>query len=163
RSVLLPLPDEADEVATRELVDLAGQFLARDLGTALGRATDLGRAGLDAPPWPLRGLFFHTFGLFTLSWPRQAVGAAAAPAPGQRLVQRWASKDSKPVREVVQGWVQEQWAAQELGADRLIGRLHEACKAALGRDPLAVFHATVEPLAERAAALAAQRKGPPPE
>ena len=55
RCFLLQMPDEADETATRELIDSAGQFLHRDLCSPLGKAADLGRAGLSAPPWEQRG------------------------------------------------------------------------------------------------------------
>jgi serine/threonine protein kinase len=163
RTLLLPLPEETDEIATRELVDLAGQFLARDLGSPLGRAADLSRAGLEAPPWQSRGLYYQTFGLFTLSWPRQTVLTSVASILCQRLVQRWASKDSKPIRDDVQAWVQEQWAAQALGADHFIERLQAECASTLGRDPEAVFQATVESLGARFAGAANRKGGPAPD
>src|SRR5262249_45650128 len=109
RCVLLPAPDESDEVATRELVEMAAQYLQRDLASPLGRALDLARAGVAGPAWEKRGLYFQTFGLHQLSWPRRALLRAAARKLCQRLVQRWMSKDVKPVREAVQSWVAEQW------------------------------------------------------
>lgn len=69
RCVMLRLPEEADEVATDEVVDLSGQCLYRDLTSPLGRAADLARAGLSGPPWEARGLFYNTFSIFNLSWP----------------------------------------------------------------------------------------------
>ncbi len=101
------MPDEADETATRELVDSAGQFLYRDLCSPLGKAADLGRAGLSAPPWEQRGMFYQTFGLYHLAWPRHALLREAGRRLCQRLLQRWMSKDSKPLRDAVQTCVQE--------------------------------------------------------
>jgi hypothetical protein len=98
RYVLLPLPEESDEVGTREAVDLASQHLFRDLCTPLGRAADLVRAGTEAPPWARRGLYYQTFGLHPLCWPRPALQRMAGRQLCQQLVQRWQSKDSKPIR-----------------------------------------------------------------
>src|SRR5262249_21744895 len=78
RTVLLPLPHESDEVATRELVELAAQSLARDVCSPLGRALDLGRAGLSAPPWENRGLYYQTCGLYRLASPRRPLLRAVA-------------------------------------------------------------------------------------
>ncbi|MBY0228783.1 MAG: protein kinase, partial [Gemmataceae bacterium] len=98
RTVLLPMAEEGDEVAAREAIDLAGQFLLRDLATPLGKAADLARAGLPSPAWESRGRSFSTFGMFQLSWPRRALLSAAGRRLCSRTVQRWLSKDSKPVR-----------------------------------------------------------------
>ncbi len=168
RVVVLPLPEETDEVATRELVELAGQYLARDLASPLGRACDLARAGLSAPSWESRGLHYQTFGLFQLSWPRPALEREAARRLCQRMVLRWMTKDSKPVREAVQAWVQEQWAAHGLGADRFIERMREAARGQLGGAPEDAFAEVIEPLVRRTvaaaqAARAARRPAPVPE
>jgi serine/threonine protein kinase len=135
RCVVQPLPDESDEVATQELIDLCAQYLYRDVCSPLGRVLDLGRAGLSGPAWESRGLFFQTFGLFQLTWPRQAVAQAAARRLCQQLVQRWMSKDAKPLREPVREWVAEQWMAQELGPDSFIGRTRADVERALGGCP----------------------------
>ncbi len=73
RCVMLPLPEETDEASTRELVELTGLFLSRDLCSPLGRVADLGRGGVTGLPWDSRGLFYQTFGLYPLSWPRHAL------------------------------------------------------------------------------------------
>jgi serine/threonine protein kinase len=147
RSILLPMPDESDEVGTQEVVDLCGQMLYRDLFTPLGKTADLGRAGLTAPPWESRGQYFGTFGLYQLSWPRLAMMELAGQRLCQRLVQRWMSKDSKPLREVAHTWVQEQWALHELGADAFIQRLQTGVVQRLGKTPEAIFAALIDPLA----------------
>jgi hypothetical protein len=152
RVLVLPLPEETDEVATRELVELAGQFLARDAASPLGGACDLARAGLSGPPWDSRGLYYGTFGLFQLSWPRPAVEHSAGRRLCQRMVQRWMTKDSKPIRTAVQTWVQEQWLGQGLGADAFIERLCDATREQLGRPPEDAFTAIIEPLVSRTVA-----------
>jgi hypothetical protein len=65
-----------------------------------------------------------------------------------RLVQRWMSKDSKPVARQVQDWVQEQWVQHELGADSFIHRLQVGCLRALGKPPEKAFDAALEALAQ---------------
>ncbi|HVS34775.1 MAG TPA: tubulin-like doman-containing protein [Gemmataceae bacterium] len=154
RCFLLPMPDEADETATRELVDSAGQFLYRDLCTALGKAADLGRAGLSAPPWEQRGMFYQTFGMYHLAWPRHALLREAGRKLCQRMVQRWMSKDSKPLRDAVQTYVQEQWTLYELGAETLIGRLRESCEDLLRKAPEDAFVDILGPLLQHYAPLA---------
>lgn len=146
RNVLLPLPEESDEIATRELVELCGQYVSRDLVTPLGREGDLVRAGLPTVPWERRGQFFQTFNLFQLSWPRQNLLHAVARQLCQRLVTRWSSKDAKPVREAAQQHVQEEWVHKELGADSFIHRIQSEVLKALGKPPEAAFSAIIEPL-----------------
>ena len=145
---------------TSELVDLAGQFLYRDLCSPLGRAADLARAGLSAPPWQSRGLFYQTFGLYHLAWPRHALLGEAGRRLCQRLVQRWMSKDSKPLREAVQTWVQEHWAQHELGSEQLIGRLRDACQELLRKPPEDAFAHVVELLARCSVQVAGRQEGP---
>jgi hypothetical protein len=149
RVVMLPLPEETDEAATREQIDLAGRYLFQDLCTPLGRAADLARAGLPAPPWESRGLFYNTFGLFPLSWPRHALLGAVSRRLCRQLVQRWLSKDSKPVREAVQEWVQERWAQQELSAECFIDRLQVEAVRSLRKAAESVWGDVLKPLADR--------------
>jgi serine/threonine protein kinase len=144
RCVVLPLPEETDESALQEVVGLAGQYLSRDLCSPLGRAADLARAGLSGPPWESRGLFAQTFGLFRLSWPRRSLFAATGRRLCLQLVTRWMTKDSKPIRESVQAWVQEQWAQQNLGAEAFLARLSQACEQKLGHSPEAAFQAILQ-------------------
>ncbi|HWG43896.1 MAG TPA: tubulin-like doman-containing protein [Gemmataceae bacterium] len=159
RCIMLPLPEETDEVSTRELVELAGLFLSRDLCSPLGRIADLGRGGLAAAPWESRGLYYQTFGLYPLSWPRRTVLRSVARRMCQRLIQRWMSKDSKPIRESVRTWVQEQWTQQELGSSVLMERLGEMSRETLGQDPDDAFRALVDPLLERHTVPHKGRKG----
>jgi serine/threonine protein kinase len=162
RSVMLPLPEETDEVATRELVELAGQFLSRDLCSPFGRVADLGRAGLPGVPWESRGLYYHTFGLYPLTWPRHQLLRAVSRRWCQQLVQRWMSKDSKPIRDAVQTWMQERWAQQEFGSSMLMERLGETAHQTFGQAPEDAFRALLDPLLQQIAARNG-RKGAEPD
>ena len=99
-------------------------------------------------------MFYQTFGLYHLAWPRHTLLREAGRRLCQRLLQRWMSKDSKPLRDAVQTWVQEQWAHQEMGSDAMIGRLRDACQELLRQEPEDAFAAVVEPLVQHYAATA---------
>ncbi len=146
RCILLPLAEPGDEVGNREVLELAGQFLYRDLTQPLGRAVDLARYDLPTPPDERRGPVCQSFGMFRLSFPRQALVHETARQVCRRLVQRWMSKDSKPLRGAVQEWTQKQWAELGLGADNLIPHLQKAAEQALGKAPETAFAAVLEGL-----------------
>jgi serine/threonine protein kinase len=148
RSILLPLPDETDEQATRQTIEEASLFLACDLCSPLGSVADLSRAGRTDTPWEARGLFYQTFGLYQLSWPRRELRSVLARRLCQRLIQRWMSKDSKPIGEAVRAWVEEQWVQQQLGSHLLMERLGEMSQQALGQDPEEVFQSIIRPLSK---------------
>ncbi len=151
RYFLLTLPDETDEAATHELVDMAGQFLYRDLCTPLGQAADLARAELPAPPWAARGQYYQTFGLYQLSSPRQSLCRRVAQQLGQKLVQRWLSRDSKPLRDAVGDLIQDQWTKLGLGAEPFISRLRDFCQQRLAQPPETLFYNLIEPLIRKVA------------
>jgi serine/threonine protein kinase len=164
RSIFLPLPEETNELATRQTVEEAGLYLARDLCSPLGTVADLGRGGMTGTPWESRGLFYQTFGLYQLSWPRHELLSTLAGRLCQRLVQRWMSKDSKPIREAVRAWVEEQWSKQQLGSSVLMERLGETTQQVLGQDSEALFCAILEPLGQAGAASSSKSNAyPPPE
>jgi serine/threonine protein kinase len=146
RTILLKQADENDAVASREVFDLCGQFLYRDLATPLGKAADLSRVEQPAPPWEARGQYFQTFNLFEMSWPRRAVQREFARELCRRLVERWIGKDAKPFREPVRDWIEQQWALLELGSDNFIHRVQTALLKKLGSPTEAVFSALVKPL-----------------
>jgi hypothetical protein len=131
RVLVLPLPEEADHRGTGDTCELAGEFLYRDLCTPLGRAADLGRAGVSAPGWNLRGLHYHTFGLYRLSFPRGQLIQQAARHLCRQMVERWASKDGKPLRESIAAWLEEQAIWQEASPTRFLTGLQGAAGRAL--------------------------------
>jgi serine/threonine protein kinase len=152
RTVVLPLPEEGDELGTQEALDLTAQWLARELATPLGKAADQARAALSGRSLEPPGQTYSTFGLFQLSWPRQALLAAAGRKLCLKTVARWLSKDSKPIRDQVQEWVKDRWERQGLGADKFLERLREDVSQAVGTAPDDLFAAIVSPL-----------RPPPPE
>ncbi len=166
RTIILPLPEEGDEAGSQETLELVAQYLTRDLATPLGKAADQARAALPAAPPEHRGRSFSTFGLFQLSWPRRALMAAAGRRLCLKTVARWLSKDSKPIREQVQAWVQDRWARQELGADKFLERLREDVGKAAGRAPDDLFADITAPLkpppASPSGGLMGFRAAPPP-
>jgi hypothetical protein len=151
RTVLLPLPDEGDEVGTGEVVEQCGQFLYRDMATPFGKVADLGRVGLSGPPWEQRGRYFQSFGLFHLAWPRHALVNEVSRRMCRQIVQRWLSKDSKPVRGPVQEWIQQQWAELELGADHFICAVQADIGRVLGQSPDSLFSTIVDSLQQESA------------
>jgi serine/threonine protein kinase len=146
RLMILPLPDEGDEIAVGETMEMIAQLVQRELTTPFGKVADLTRAGLPAPEWICRGQYFSTFGLFQLTWPQQTTLNAVSRRLCVQLVQRWASKDSKPIRDMVREWVQEQWSIHELGGDMFIHRVQSALVKDLGRPADSLCAALVEPL-----------------
>lgn len=149
RYFLLPLAEEVDEVSNRELVDVAGQFLYRDLCTPLGRTVDLARAELHPPPWAVRGQYYQTFGLYQLTSPVQGVSRRMAHHLCQMLVRRWLNRDSKPLQAVIREQVQQKWTELGLGADQFISRLRESCQQRLGKPPESIIYQMIEPLVRR--------------
>jgi len=156
RCILLPLPERrgaggwqaasGDGPSNREPsvagpIGLAGRFLVAELATPLGLAAAQGRAGIQGGP------VYQTFGMYRLLWPRRQLLQFAARDLCKRLVQRWMSKDAKPLRDSVQQWVEAQWGEQGLSADQLILRLQEDCERTLGQPPEALFAALLAPLA----------------
>ncbi len=152
RTILLPLPDETDEQATRRTMEEAGLFLACDLCSSLGPAADLARGGITGMPWESRGLYYQTFGIHQVSWPRHELLGMLARRLCQSLVRRWMSKDSKPNREAVRTWVEEQWTQQQLGSSLLMERLSEMSQQEIGQHPEEIFREIAESLGQ-----------PPPE
>ncbi|MFQ3594180.1 MAG: tubulin-like doman-containing protein, partial [Gemmataceae bacterium] len=146
RIMILPLPEEGDEVAAQETIDLVAQLVKRELTTPFGKIADLSRAGLPGPEWSARGQYFSTFGMFQVTWPQQLTVAAVARRLCVQMMQRWSSKDSKPIREAIRDWVQQRWVEHELAADMFIHRLQSALIKDLGRPADSIFSGLIEPL-----------------
>ena len=79
RCFVLPMPEEADTANSREMVELAGQFLFRELTSPVGKAADQVRACLPAA-WPAHGQTCSTVGLYKVSWPRRELLRLTASA-----------------------------------------------------------------------------------
>jgi eukaryotic-like serine/threonine-protein kinase len=145
RWTVWPIPGTKDAASVEALTGLVGQALHRELVTPMGRTLDEERAGVAVPQSRSPRAYCQSVGLVRLSWPRAALANRVARQLCQKVVQRWISKDSEPVKEPVRAWVADLWANQDLGADSLIAELQEACAKALKCTPEAAFNAVVEP------------------
>src|SRR5262249_20649625 len=70
RTVLLPLEEGRPDPA-RQVAELAGEYLVRDLSSPLEQAAAQARAAVPTPPPLERGLFCQTFGLYQWSAPHR--------------------------------------------------------------------------------------------
>jgi hypothetical protein len=85
--------------------------------------------------------------MYRLLWPRRQLLQQASRELCKRLLQRWMSKDAKPLRDSIQPWAEAQWNEQGLSADQLILRLQEECERILGEAPEVQFYNVLAPLA----------------
>src|SRR5262249_6278268 len=107
---------------------------------------DLARAEWPAPPWASRGQYYQTFGLYQLSSPRAALCRRVAQQLSRMLVQRWLSRDSKPLREAVAEQVKHHWVQLGLGGESFISRLRDSVQHRLAQLPESLFYGMIEPL-----------------
>ncbi|MFO0879390.1 MAG: tubulin-like doman-containing protein [Gemmataceae bacterium] len=145
RVMLMPMPEDSDETATQEVIDLIGQTVCRELASSVGRVADLARSGLPAPSYDMRGQYGNSFSLCQVSWPRQSLVKKVSRQLCLRIIQRWATKDAKPLQERAAHWVQEQWVIQELGAESFIHRVQSEITRRLGKPAESAFAAISEP------------------
>jgi eukaryotic-like serine/threonine-protein kinase len=148
RCLLLNLPDARGAISDAEngaVTALAGDFLYRDLATALGHWLDgqhhAYQGGLS-PAERRRESFCQSFGLYRLTWPRLALLDGCARKLCGRLLARWMSKDARAVADLVGQWTQEQMEALQLRPEHLIGRMHEWCENSL-KQPIERFFANL--------------------
>jgi eukaryotic-like serine/threonine-protein kinase len=93
-----------------------------------------GHNGQGSPP-----CLYQLVGLDRCIWPRRQLLDMAAALICRRIVQRWMSKDSKPVKDAVHQWVLEQWEEHALGAEHIIDRYQQSGEQAVGQRPETVF------------------------
>jgi serine/threonine protein kinase len=129
----------------------AARCVFAELTTPLGRKVeDLRQHGEPttlptAGPTPLNALegqrpaLFQLVGLDRHVWPRRQLLDLAAAGICQRLVQRWMSKDAKPLKETVKQWVQETWEEYGLTSEQVISRCKESCEKNSEQPPETVF------------------------
>jgi hypothetical protein len=164
RYFLVPMPEEANTANSHEMINQAAQFLNRDLTSPIGRMADQLR---PCPPAEAqkRGQMASVFGLYQVAWPRREILRAGARRVCHRLVDRWRSRDAKPVVAAVKTWMEQQWKANDLGADQLIDKLRSHCEKGLGKAPEDVLQGVIAPLVHRDAEFvknAAPKKGKVP-
>jgi serine/threonine protein kinase len=143
RCVLLsPRNDHLDE---EETARLSGEFLYRELITALGPLAEASRMALTANG-PPDSMITQTVGLYRLYWPRRRLLQRVSRRFCQKIVQYWLAKDTKPLQEKVHASVAQQWTDQQLGPEFMIARFQQACTQALGKDPESAFAAIIAPV-----------------
>ena len=98
------------------------------------------------------GTNVQTLGMFRILWPRQQLLEQTARSVCRQLVERWMTKDAKPLRNIVKDWVRKLWEEYGLSQEKVIGRYQETCDAALKQTPEAFFAAVADPLTKLAAA-----------
>jgi eukaryotic-like serine/threonine-protein kinase len=116
-----------------------------------------GMKALSQQSEDLRLPLYQTVGIYRMVWPRRQLLEHAARIVCRRLVQRWMSKNAKPIVEPVKQWVQEHWDKDGFTADQLIGQYQQACETALGQAPESAFQA----IHTAVAAALAPHKGKP--
>jgi len=142
QSVMVPLPDESNRSATREVTGLVGDFLARQLVTPLGRRIDTQRADLLASQ-PAEDGLCQAFGAYRFTVPRRAVVGQVSHTLTQRLVQSWLTGDRLVVQRAIKAHLGEEWPRLELRPEALTAALTAACERALGETPQAAFAAVL--------------------
>jgi serine/threonine protein kinase len=150
RCMVLPLPDEKEESALRELAGMTADLLCRDLTSPLGRTAESLRKEHAAEASSTEGLTCQTFALYRLFWPRQALLHNAARRVCLQLVQRWISKQAAQIREQVQTAVADVWADSELGSEPFLAQLQETATGTLGQSADDFFASLIQPLVETA-------------
>jgi serine/threonine protein kinase len=146
RVIALTLPEGNEEIALRKITAQTGDFLFRELATPVGRTAEAQRQLQPHNARATRGLSCQTFGLQTLSWPKNTIHREAARKLCMQVVKRWMSKDTAPIRDLVQVAVKEQWESLQLGEEHIFAHLQEACSAVLGAPPAQVIATALAPL-----------------
>jgi serine/threonine protein kinase len=142
RCIVLPLPAKSDGAeALQEVLSLAGESLARELTTGLGRVADESRWALKQPA---AGLSCLTFGAFWFRVPRRPLLQRVVQEICQRLLCGWGLHDTNTWATLTKQWAITQLTQADLGSESLQVRLDQACALTLGQPPEAWFAALVQ-------------------
>jgi serine/threonine protein kinase len=158
---MLPLPDKNEGTEAEDLAGRAAELLFRELFSPLGRAADKQRSEVLAAQ-PLRDPSCQAFGMCRFAFPQRELVEQVARQLCLRLVQRWMSKDSKPLLEPVQAWVQEQWTNQELSAESFLTALQDSTAKLLDQPPESLFTAILNQAIHGSESGEAKNSTPPP-
>jgi eukaryotic-like serine/threonine-protein kinase len=135
RSFLLEMPDAAKVQAGQQIIELGGEFLARELVDPMGRSADFSRAVLPGALQPAAGPICHAFGMDRFAFPRSQFVQEGARSICRRFLDRWISKNTKPLEAGVEAKVNEKWAASEWGTEGMLGQLLTGCEKLLQNNP----------------------------
>src|ERR1700733_4248983 len=105
---MMPMPEPRGTLATSDnhaLAAGAGDFLCRDLTSALGVAIDEERRQKMSMSneWQ-GGPLLQALNMYRILWPRHAVLEHCARKLCSQLVTRWMSKDAKAMVETIRLW-----------------------------------------------------------
>jgi serine/threonine protein kinase len=148
RCALVQLPRAPKEKDQNRVFGLAARELFMELLTPAGRVADEVRSRSDPAPDQATPTA-QVFGLYRLTWPRAELLAAATRRFNQRLLQRWAARESAHLAEPVQLWLTDQWAKQKLDPPAVVARFQQAVRETLREEPEAVFDGIVDALRTR--------------
>jgi serine/threonine protein kinase len=145
RCSVVPLPKLPRDPERDRALGLAARGVFVELLTPVGRVNDYVRfvtpvAGDAAAP------VGQSYGLYHLTWPRAELLSIAVRRFEQRLLLRWAAKESGHLREPVRAWLADQWVKQQLDAAAVLKRFEQVAAERAGEDTEAVFEALIQPL-----------------
>ncbi len=147
RCFLLDLPERASSTEdSAEVLAQAGQFLYRDLGTALGPALDQARRPFQQAYHMIGRAHYQSFGLYRVVWPRRRLLHHSARNLCKSLVERWMSKDARAVSDEVRMWSLEQWEALGMRPEAVIESHQSKCEKNLGEVPTRMFEGIISPV-----------------
>lgn len=138
RCIMLPLPEEQPDTAPfREATARAGDYLCRELMSALGRETEAARN--EVPPPEVAGLMCQTFGSYRFFVPRRPLKRRASRAVLRQLLHSWLDTQRPGLKKTVRTRIDEMCTRLHLEPDTLIESLQESCKQTLNEDPEVLF------------------------
>lgn len=132
RQFFLVTPDGADDAPEQDVAALAAEFLAADLLTPVGRTADEERRALG-PAEAGDELLVQSFGLYRLTWPRQAILLGVSRQACYLLAKGWMTKDASRVRDAIHGAAAEFWSQAGMTGEHLMGHLQKTCEAVLNQ------------------------------
>jgi serine/threonine protein kinase len=133
RCVVLPLPAKTEgAVAMQELVSLAGEFLSRELTTAMGREADAARTAWKQSH---EGPQYQSFGAYWFSVPRRPLLRRVVQHICDRVVRSWGVHDAEALDAYIKTWSANQLGRANLSSEGLLARLQEALASRLGQPP----------------------------
>ncbi len=141
RCIFLPLAEpegKLAEVNNAAVVAQAGDFLYRDLATALGQTFDQERQTVlqrNADHDDARGPVLESIGACRIQWPRHALLGQAGRKLCSQLVTRWMQKDASALADTIQQWTAESWESLGLRPEDLIERFKQMAEHALQQGP----------------------------
>jgi serine/threonine protein kinase len=145
RHIVFELPKAAKERDRARVFGLAARGLFTELFSTAGQVTDEVRASVPATG-DVAEPVASVFGLHRLTWPRAELLTAATRRFSQRLLLRWAAKETGPLVGVIRQWLDDQWPAHKLDPRSIRHRFDQVVRDVLRDDPEIVFDGAIHSL-----------------